>query len=610
MLPMERAVHENVRVEQMRMLFETPLPGMLLATVFACALAAQMRGSVPDPVLYGWVTAKCLAVLPRVVHAVLFASRKYDALSWLNWGIALMLVDGLTWGAAGVLLMVPDNPAAMTILVASLCAVAAVATFALHVDWRACLAYTGSMIVPAIVYLLARGDAIGIHGAASVAIFLLLLLTAARRSERHVAELLTLRFHNARLTDQLTRSLTRIEQESRAKDVFVANMSHELRTPLHGILGLSRALGRHVAPAERETVALIRRSGEHLLGLINNILEFSRFKAHGIDVHPTEVELVRVIDDAVALCLPTAQERKLSLHTEVLIAASEVAITDPFRLRQILLNLLGNAIKFTEAEGRVLLRVSDRPDRTGIVVSVSDTGPGIAPDMIERLFEPFSQGDSSASRRHGGTGLGLHITREICQALGGSISCRSVLGQGSVFEVELPLERGPPSDARGLATAGEPEPGSPRLRGTTVLLAEDNEVNAIVAEATLLRHGLQVDHVDTGLAVVERLCTAGARPDIVLLDCQMPVMDGFEACRRVRAYEAEHGLARIPIVALTANVFQRDREQCREAGMDAFLGKPFTEQELQQVLASHARGTVDPAPPRAPQAMADYAGRM
>ena len=597
---MEQEVRDKVRVEQMRMLFETPLPGMLLATAFAAALALQMRGSVPDAVLIGWLAAKCLTVLPRVVHALLFSRRRTDSLAWLESGIALMALDGLAWGSAGVLLMVPDDPAAMTIVAASLCAVAAVATFALHAEWRACLAYTGSLILPAIGYLLWRGDALGAHGAGSVAVFLGLLLAAARRSERHVAELLALRFHNARLTAQLSSALARTEQESRAKDVFVANMSHELRTPLHGILGLSRSLGRTVPPGERETVALIRRSGEHLLGLINNILEFSRFRAHGIDVHATEVEVTRVVEDAVALCLPNAEERGLRLSTEVLIAPSFVAVTDPFRLRQVLLNLLGNAIKFTERGGSVMLRVAQRADRSGLVISVSDTGPGISPELQDRLFEPFSQGDSSASRRHGGTGLGLHITREICQALGGTIACRSVPGRGSVFEVELPLVPVAPSAARAGPAASETEPAALRSGGASVLLAEDNEVNAIVAEATLRRYGLQVEHVITGRAVVDRLCGAATRPDIVLLDCQMPEMDGFEACRRVRAHEREQGLPRLPIVALTANVFQRDRERCLEAGMDAFLGKPFTDQELHQVLAQYALVGPDQAGPRAP----------
>jgi CheY-like chemotaxis protein len=366
-------------------------------------------------------------------------------------------------------------------------------------------------------------------------------------------------------------------------------MSHELRTPLHGILGLSRSLSRQVQAEARESVTLIRRSGEHLLGLINNILEFSRFRAHGIDMHPSEVDVVRVVEDALAMCRPAAQEGRLELEAEFGVPRPYVARVDPFRLRQIVLNLLGNAIKFTDAGGIVRVLLNPGAEGRGIAITVADTGVGIPPEALARLFEPFRQGDASPSRRHGGTGLGLHITREICRMLGGDIGCRSVPGRGSVFEVTLPLERLAESSAR--AAAAQTVDSNfvvERFGGGSVLLAEDNEVNAIVAEAALRRFGLEVEHVTSGHGVVQRMCTHGERPDIVLLDCQMPEMDGFEACRRVRAFEREHGLPRVPIVALTANVFQHDRELCRAAGMDAFLGKPFTEHELHHVLALHS----------------------
>jgi two-component system, sensor histidine kinase len=588
-LGMDRAVRENVRVEQMRMLFEAPFAGMLFATAFACALAWHMSDMVPGATIALWVVLKCLVVLPRIAHAALFGRRRSDSLGWLTWGIALLLLDGLAWGSAGMLLMAPDDPSAMTVIAASLSGVAAIAAFAIQADWRACAVFTASTLAPTIGYFLWRGDSFGLYGAASIATFLVLLLAAARRSERHVVELLALRYRNATLTEQLSTALEKAQQESRAKDVFVANMSHELRTPLHGILGLSRTLARHIQPEGRATVALIRRSGEHLLGLINNILEFSRFKAHGIDVHPTEVDVPQVIEDAVAMCMPSAQERGLELSAEVLVRIPFIAIVDPFRLRQILLNLLGNAIKFTDPGGLVTLRVSERPEGHGILMAVADTGAGIAPQAMAQLFEPFRQGDASASRRHGGTGLGLHITREICRMMGGEVSCQSVLGRGSVFEVELPLER-LPSTAQKSPVGAALESGFvvERFGGRTVLLAEDNEVNAMVAEASLNRFGVQVEHVVSGRGVVQRMCTHGERPDIVLLDCQMPEMDGFEACRLVRAFEREHGLDRVAIVALTANVFQQDRDQCRAAGMDAFLGKPFTEQELREVLAMYS----------------------
>ena len=214
-------------------------------------------------------------------------------------------------------------------------------------------------------------------------------------------------------------------------------MSHELRTPLHGILGLSRILARNLAPAERETVSLIQRSGEHLLGLINNVLEFSRFEAHGIDIHPQEVDVVRIIDEAVAMCMPSALERRLNLSSELALPASLVALIDPFRLRQILLNLIGNAIKFTEPGGSIKVRAIDNESGASLAISVADTGIGMTPAALEHLFEPFSQGDISTTRRHGGTGLGLSITRAICRQMGGEITCTSA--SGPRFGVQRPV---------------------------------------------------------------------------------------------------------------------------------------------------------------------------
>lgn len=589
MIPgMDRNVQHAVRIEQMRMLFETPLPGMLMATAFAFALAWHLQGTVADGVLAGWLIVKCLAVAPRVAHAVMFGRRRRDDLAWLHWGVALLAADGITWGFAGVVLMVPGDPSAMTVVAASLAGMAAIAAFAIHADWRACAAFTSGALLPVVGYFLWRADDFGLYGAASITTFLALLLAAARRSERHVVELLALRFGNASLTERLSDALKRAQQDSRAKDAFVATMSHELRTPLHGILGLARALAHSVPAGDRERVHLIRRSGEHLLGLINNVLEFSRFKAHGIDMHPGEVDVARAVADVVDLCRTSAQERRLELHTEIMVPGPHVVMVDPIRLGQILINLIGNAIKFTDPGGQVRVRLAGRADGSGISISVTDTGVGMGADDLAQLFEPFRQGDASASRRHGGTGLGLHITRAICRRMGGDVSCRSEPGHGSTFVVDLPLARIAGRDAVGTEAAGDSGFAAARFGGGRVLLAEDNEVNALVAVAMLERFGLQVEHVDTGRGVVRRLCTQAERPDIVLLDCQMPEMDGFEACRAVRAFEFQHGLERVPIVALTANVFRDDRQRCLDAGMDDFLGKPFTERELHQTLARHA----------------------
>lgn len=258
---------------------------------------------------------------------------------------------------------------------------------------------------------------------------------------------------------------------------------------------------------------------------------------------------------------------------------------DPFRLRQILLNLVGNAVKFTE-QGSVQVRVTESSEGNGVLIRVEDTGVGIAATALDRIFEPFVQVDSSNTRKFGGTGLGLSITRAICEAMGGAVTYHSALGQGSTFEVVLPLQR-PRGPSAPVPQVAAPAPDSALLQGQ-VLLAEDNEINAIVAEASLTQLGLQVERVANGVEVVERVCqTRTPRPDLVLLDCQMPEMDGFEAARRIREHEAEQGLPRLPVIALTANVFPEDREQCRAAGMDDFLAKPFSNEQLREILAAH-----------------------
>ena len=498
----------------------------------------------------------------------------------------LLLLDGLAWGAAGVVLTPGLVTVDITVIVTTLASVCAVATFVLHTEWKTCGIFAVSMLLPTAIALPLRGDAFGLYVGGGVLCFMFVLLLAARRSERHVVEMLVLRFTHDDLTRQLSAALELARQENHAKGEFVANMSHELRTPLHGILGLSRMLQGTMAPgSEHDNIGLIRRCGEHLLGLINNILEFSRFGAQGIDLHPQEIDVAKLIDDTTAMCMPGAVEKGLQLSCELEISRPCVARIDPFRLRQILLNMIGNAVKFTE-RGSVRVCAAEADNGDSLVVRVHDTGVGIAPEVLERIFEPFVQADSSSSRGFGGTGLGLTITRDICRAMGGDIWCTSSPGAGSTFFARLTMSRLRARETPGFrATAPSPLDYTERLFGT-VLLAEDNDVNAIVAEYSLRRLGVDVERATTGIEVVARVCTLAKRPDIVLLDCQMPEMDGFEAARRIRTYEAAQGLPRIPLVALTANVFPQDRHQCMDAGMDDFLAKPFTDDQLREAISA------------------------
>ncbi len=580
-------IRARVRAAQMGMIFEQTSVAVFAATAFAFALALHLRGVVPDTTLAWWVALKVAVVVPRIIHGRMFVRRKNDSLVWLQTGKAMLFLDGLVWGAAGVWLMPAGDTATMTIVVATLAGVTAIAAFVLHADWPCCIAYTAPMQLPGAFMMLARGDSFGVYGAFSILVFYALLLLATRRSERHIVEMLTLRFTNEELTAKLSSALELARQENRAKNEFVANMSHELRTPLHGILGMSSMLlGSTPGTTSREGITVIRRCGEHLLGLINNILEYSRFGAQGIDLHPQQIDLAQVVDDTVEMCTPGATEKGLTLTCALDLPRPCMVVMDPFRLRQILLNLVGNAVKFTE-QGTVRVRMTETNSGQGVLIRVEDTGVGIAPTALDRIFEPFVQVDSSNTRKFGGTGLGLSITRSICEAMGGRISYHSTLGIGSTFEVSLPLQRPRMPGGPSPTLASAPSHHAALLRGT-VLLAEDNEVNALVAEASLIRLGLEVERVATGIGVIERVCqTHTARPDMVLLDCQMPEMDGFEAARRVREHEAAYGLPRLALIALTANVFPEDRDQCRAAGMDDFLAKPFNADQLRDMLAAH-----------------------
>ena len=580
-----QGMRERVQVEQMKMLFEESVAAAVGATVFAFAMAWHLHGNVALFLLWTWLAVKVVVVVPRIAHGIMFKRRQTDSLVWLTTGRVLLLLDGLVWGAAGFVLAAGQETEHATVIVTTLSSVCAVAAFVLHTDWKTCAIFAISMLLPTAISLPLRGDQFGVYAGAGMLCFMFVLLIAARKSERHVVEMLVLRFTHDDLTRQLSAALELARQENQAKGEFVANMSHELRTPLHGILGLSRMMLSTLPPGrDLENVGLIRRCGDHLLGLINNILEFSRFGAQGIDLHPQEIDVTKLIDDTTAMCMPGAVEKGLKLTCELDIHRPSVARIDPFRLRQILLNMIGNAVKFTE-RGSVRVHATEADGGASLLIHVEDTGVGMEPSVVARIFEPFVQADSSSSRGFGGTGLGLTITRDICRAMGGEIWCHSSRGEGSSFFAKLPLRRLSSVESQGFRGTAPAALDSGEALVGTVLLAEDNDVNAIVAEYSLRRLGFSVDRATTGYEVVAKVCRLIGRPDLVLLDCQMPEMDGFEAARRIRAYEAAHGLEHMPLIALTANVFPQDRKQCMDAGMDDFLAKPFSDDQLRAALS-------------------------
>jgi two-component system, sensor histidine kinase len=386
--------------------------------------------------------------------------------------------------------------------------------------------------------------------------------------------------------EELARARTEAEEAGKSKSRFLANMSHEIRTPMNGVIGVAELLAEtEMTPLQANYVETIRESGKALLGIINDILDLAKLQSGKATLELLPFSPVSCVESVLRILGPAAAKKGVALRLEA--PATDAFVTgDEGKLRQIVLNLVGNALKFT-ADGAVTvsLRLPVAPDDL-LVIAISDTGIGIAQDRIAAIFDSFSQADNAISRQYGGTGLGLTICAMLAAEMGGKIEVRSELGKGSEFTLSARL---PLTNSRPVAVLPERR-ALPRLRpGLRVLVAEDNRTNMMIVRKMLQGVVLSVAEAPNGEEAV-RLYT-DCPPDVILMDMSMPVKDGLQATRDIRAHETAAGLGRCPVIALTANAFGEDREACRLAGFDGFLVKPLSRADLLSAIAEYCPDT-------------------
>jgi hypothetical protein len=387
---------------------------------------------------------------------------------------------------------------------------------------------------------------------------------------------------------ELRRAKEKAEETAKAKSLFLATMSHELRTPMNGVLGCTRLLqDTPLTDQQQELITTMQRSAEALLALVNDILDFSKIEAGKMTLEVADVDLRSLVKDVITLVSELAKQKGLTLVSEVHANIPSLFRGDPVRLRQILFNLVGNAIKFTE-RGGISITVGVDPsafleaEYIPIRWTVKDSGIGMTQEQLSRLFQAYAQADAATARRFGGTGLGLMICRQLVTMMGGTIAVESEPGKGSTFTYTtnlLPaIQRAPSSSLDSTQRDQTAASSLPRR----ILVVDDNEINQVVACKFLQKLGCHVEVVRNGKEAVESL--ARATYDVVLMDCEMPVMDGYEATRSIRQKEESQRTRRLPIIAMTGNASPEDAQRCKEAGMDDVVVKPISPASLRSVL--------------------------
>ena len=522
--------------------------------------------------LWRWQIARRYAAAPNggpfQLRRALMALEINSALAGLLWSIALAMVYPLLQGIEA------------TVMIGIVCGSVATAALFMSLAGNSFQLLTAPQMGTLMLVSLVLEPVRSIPLAVLSVIFGFTLHRASREFRDTAERAIRHRLEVDAAMNSLQLAKEAAEAASRAKTEFLAMMSHEIRTPMNGVLGALDLLRRSGLDVRQRRLARIAASsGGSLMGILNDVLDQSKIEAGKFTLSQAPMSLHALLLSVVTLFRANAESRGLMLELQIDPGVPDRVVADSQRLKQVLSNLIGNAIKFTE-QGHITLRVLNLAGK--VRFEVRDSGIGIPSDRLDQLFDPFYQIDTSRRRSRGGTGLGLSISQRIVEAMGSRIEVQSTAGRGSVFGFTLTLPADPaPAPLAPVDSMLGSFDGESALQGT-VLLAEDNPVNRMIATEMLQSLGLQVLEADNGLAAAELLEQQPV--DAVLMDCQMPLLDGYAATRRIRQHEKRLGLQRTPILALTADAFADDAERARDAGMDARLTKPFSQAQLRELL--------------------------
>lgn len=570
----------------------TRLPVLLSNVLVAGVVTAVLWEMKSHTLLLGWLGGVTVIALLLAWSMRYYARHKSEHPPYY-WALRFMLgalANGVAWGIGALLLFDPATPTSNILMVGVICGMTAGTVVTSYAIPGSAYAYLIPAILLSMYMPLTRGD-FADHTLALLWLPYLAIMVLLTRSAHHdLAKSIKLSFENAQLAENLAAAKERAEQLAQAKSDFLAVMSHEIRTPMHGMLGIAEVLSTtNLDPKQKMLLEHLRGAGEYLSQLLNNILDFSKIEAEKLLLNEGPFSLADLVREIVDMFTLQASKKGVEFLVIFPDNAAPHWRGDSHRLKQVLINLLGNAFKFTE-QGSIRLEVNivgHDHDQSRFNFRVIDTGPGISSAQVSTIFDPFTQETPSVSQIYGGSGLGLAISKRLVEAMGGTLAVESRVGHGSEFSFELPLA---PADHIVLPAAATHQPDeNAALLPVRILLADDSHFNRIVVREFLAGTPCTIDEAENGRDAVQMY--QDECHDIVLMDMHMPEMNGIDAVRRIRAWEAEQQCNPAMIIMLTASVFDNDRVAVMAAGCNELLTKPVHKATLMNLLRQNADST-------------------